>query len=180
MPTLNRDSGNMFYVMGVSRKDVTKMPRYSLKTPNHATAILEANDKWASGLYESVWVNEELFGTTTWKDGNFLDEYGEPVVDDEQGEIITGEAVEINDEDYDDDPRCVCGVYRSEHALLGCPEGFQTAASWKVERDQIREGIFAEDDGDWYDPGAYEESDAEYDSMPFNTIPGDVAARDSF
>lgn len=25
-------------------------------------------------------------------------------------------------EEYDDDPQCVCGVYKSEHALCGCGE----------------------------------------------------------
>lgn len=25
----------------------------------------------------------------------------------------------------DDDPRCVCGTARSEHALCGCPDGFE-------------------------------------------------------
>lgn len=39
----------------------------------------------------------------------------------------------------DDDPQCDCGVYRSEHALCGCPEGFQSKGSWAVERDFIRD-----------------------------------------
>lgn len=42
-------------------------------------------------------------------------------------------------EPEDDDPLCVCGVARSEHALCGCPEGFQTAESWEAERRMIRE-----------------------------------------
>ena len=42
----------------------------------------------------------------------------------------------------EDDPRCVCGVYRSEHALCGCP-GFQTADDWKTER------AFIESLSDW-------------------------------
>lgn len=29
----------------------------------------------------------------------------------------------------DDDPQCVCGVHRSEHALCGCPDGFERRAS---------------------------------------------------
>lgn len=28
----------------------------------------------------------------------------------------------------DDDPRCTCGVHRSEHALCGCPDGFRVLA----------------------------------------------------
>lgn len=30
--------------------------------------------------------------------------------------------------DADPDPRCVCGTARSEHALCGCPDGFQRAS----------------------------------------------------
>jgi hypothetical protein len=45
-------------------------------------------------------------------------------------------------EEEDDDPRCVCGVYRSEHSMMGCPEGFQTPASWEVERAAIREEAY--------------------------------------
>ena len=35
----------------------------------------------------------------------------------------------IEDEALDDDPRCVCGVYRSEHALCGCGE-WQNASTY--------------------------------------------------
>ena len=62
--------------------------------------------------------------------------------------IIDGEDGE------DDDPQCVCGVYRSEHALLGCPEGFQTAREWNRERDFIQ----SLDDDEYeaiYHPGDY-------------------------
>lgn len=34
----------------------------------------------------------------------------------------------------DDDPVCVCGVSWSEHALCGCPEGFQTPDAWEREK----------------------------------------------
>lgn len=34
----------------------------------------------------------------------------------------------------DDDPVCVCGTHRSEHALCGCPEGFQLPQDWAAER----------------------------------------------
>lgn len=40
-------------------------------------------------------------------------------------------------EEVDDDPQCVCGVYRSEHAMMGCPEGFQTAKQWEAEKEFI-------------------------------------------
>lgn len=51
-------------------------------------------------------------------------------------EVIEMErAAELPEED--DDPRCVCGVYRSEHAMMGCPEGFQTAKQWDDERSAI-------------------------------------------
>jgi hypothetical protein len=36
-----------------------------------------------------------------------------------------------------DDPVCVCGVPRSEHALCGCDEGFQSPDSWTQERALI-------------------------------------------
>lgn len=29
--------------------------------------------------------------------------------------------------DPDPDPRCVCGTHLSEHALCGCPDGFERA-----------------------------------------------------
>lgn len=44
------------------------------------------------------------------------------------------ELLAIQEETEDDDPRCVCGVYRSEHSLCGCPEGFQSLSSWKEEK----------------------------------------------
>lgn len=35
------------------------------------------------------------------------------------------------EEEYNDvDPVCVCGTARSEHALCGCPEGFQSPEAW--------------------------------------------------
>ena len=37
----------------------------------------------------------------------------------------------VPDVEEDDDPQCVCGVYRSEHAMMGCKEGFQTPAQWE-------------------------------------------------
>ena len=40
-----------------------------------------------------------------------------------------------HDHESDDDPQCVCGVYRSEHRAMGCREGFQTPEQWKSERD---------------------------------------------
>lgn len=43
----------------------------------------------------------------------------------------------------DNDPICVCGVHRSEHALCGCEDGFQSAESWKQER------AFIESLDDW-------------------------------
>lgn len=44
----------------------------------------------------------------------------------------------VGAEDADDDPQCVCGAYRSEHALCGCKDGFQTAEEWASEREFIR------------------------------------------
>ena len=41
---------------------------------------------------------------------------------------------EEHDGEPDDDPVCVCGVSRSEHALCGCPEGFQSPVSWEAEK----------------------------------------------
>lgn len=45
--------------------------------------------------------------------------------------------VDQDDPAYDDDPQCVCGVYRSEHAMMGCSEGFQTAKAWESEKEFI-------------------------------------------
>ena len=47
-----------------------------------------------------------------------------------------------------DDPKCVCGVYRSEHALCGCPEGFQSPESWEKERQAIRQQVWDDYYGD--------------------------------
>lgn len=72
------------------------------------------------------------------------------------------------DEEPDEDPQCVCGVYRSEHGLMGCPEGFQTKESWDRERDAIRDHIMR--GGDYDDEGRpiyhyhdYDESDDDGD-----------------
>jgi len=45
----------------------------------------------------------------------------------------------------DDDPQCACGVHLSEHALCGCPEGFQTRESWGKERAGIYERAMRDD-----------------------------------
>ena len=45
-----------------------------------------------------------------------------------------------------DDPLCVCGTARSEHQLLGCPDGFQTKGAWAVARDAIYARVRDEDD----------------------------------
>jgi len=45
------------------------------------------------------------------------------------------EPVEI---EGDDDPQCVCGVHRSEHALCGCPEGF-TRLGYTVDTDNTED-----------------------------------------
>lgn len=38
----------------------------------------------------------------------------------------------------DPDPTCVCGVARSEHALLGCPDGFRSPVDRAAERAKGR------------------------------------------
>lgn len=63
--------------------------------------------------------------------------------------ILPGDPI---DEVEDDDPRCVCGVYRSEHAAMGCPEGFQTPEQWEAERSLIRNMARREASGE-IDPG---------------------------
>jgi len=55
----------------------------------------------------------------------------------------------------DDDPQCVCGVYLSEHRMMGCPEGFQTSAQWEKERQAIRERVDRDYYGDAYDWEGY-------------------------
>lgn len=54
-------------------------------------------------------------------------------------EILAAREVQGTPTGHDNDPRCVCGTYRSEHQLCGCPEGFQTAASWAAELETIEE-----------------------------------------
>jgi hypothetical protein len=57
------------------------------------------------------------------------------------------------EEEEDDDPRCVCGVYLSEHALLGCDKGFTTPKEWEAEKRLIQRLARLEEDGmigsDW-------------------------------
>lgn len=60
-----------------------------------------------------------------------------------------------DEDEIDDDPRCVCGVYRSEHAGMGCPEGFQLPEAWAREREAIRARVFADDSDGRDDDGAY-------------------------
>jgi hypothetical protein len=62
------------------------------------------------------------------------------------------ETVEIAAFEEDQDPLCACGVPKSEHDLLGCPEGFQTRKQWEEERQGILDAIWSQDDGDddWY------------------------------
>lgn len=55
----------------------------------------------------------------------------------ELGVYAKDTSVDPDSQDYDDDPRCVCGVYRSEHSLCGCPEGFQTPKQWESEKEFI-------------------------------------------
>jgi len=67
------------------------------------------------------------------------------------------EVVVAPKEPEDDDPQCVCGVYRSEHAMMGCQEGFQTAEQWRSEKQVIYDHVRMEDEGDiapgweWWD-----------------------------
>jgi hypothetical protein len=63
-----------------------------------------------------------------------------------EDEAAYGPEPEPEEEDHDDDPRCVCGVYRSEHALMGCPEGFQTPNQWASEREAIRARVWRGED----------------------------------
>ncbi len=51
------------------------------------------------------------------------------------------------DDEVDDDPVCVCGVYLSEHALCGCPEGFQTPDQWREERERIYASVSYDEEG---------------------------------
>lgn len=72
------------------------------------------------------------------------------VIDEDDEAVGDGELEAFEDEEAkDDDPQCVCGVYRSEHSAMGCPEGFQTPAQWAEEREQIRAQAFAEADDDY-------------------------------
>ena len=52
----------------------------------------------------------------------------------------------------DDDPQCVCGVFLSEHSMLGCSDGFITPQDWEVEKQRIYDQVLMENDGSYYDP----------------------------
>ena len=67
------------------------------------------------------------------------DTEGEAYAAMEQARMEESEDVSFCVEPYiDDDPQCVCGVYRSEHSMMGCSEGFQTPEQWEREREFIR------------------------------------------
>ena len=55
-----------------------------------------------------------------------------------EGTLLPPKSVEYyhNESIEDDDPICVCGVYRSEHAGMGCGN-FQTAEQWAAEKEFI-------------------------------------------
>lgn len=56
-----------------------------------------------------------------------------------KGERVTCQACGGKGDPDDDDPQCVCGVYRSEHAMLayGC-SGFTTKGQWESEKSWIQ------------------------------------------
>lgn len=55
----------------------------------------------------------------------------------------------LTDSAVDDDPKCARGVHRSEHALCGCPDGFQSPASWAAESKTIA-GMSDAEFESWY------------------------------
>lgn len=63
----------------------------------------------------------------------------------------------------DDDPQCVCGVYRSEHSAMGCPEGFQTPAQWEAERARIAQQANRDEEGYWLYGDDEDDDEAEDD-----------------
>lgn len=61
------------------------------------------------------------------------------------------------DGDEDEDPQCVCGVYLSEHAMMGCADGFVTMEQWEQEMKAIeRRAAYLYDEVDWYEARANE------------------------
>lgn len=82
-----------------------------------------------------------------------------------EGIYTCGECLSIlqdnpDEVEEDDDPQCgACGVYRSEHTLCGCSDGFITADAWRVEREAIRERAFRATDShlDDYDDYGYDD-----------------------
>ena len=56
----------------------------------------------------------------------------------------------VLDEPEDIDPQCICGVYHSEHSMLGCSDGFMTPEDWERQKAAMRDRII-EDDGYIYD-----------------------------
>lgn len=83
-----------------------------------------------------------------------------PMTDREDDEPTEGE---------DDDPRCVCGTYKSEHALCGCSDGFQTPESWAKEVEAIVEHVERFDEGRAHDDDEPEIDDEQ--DMKGNTLP---------
>ena len=73
------------------------------------------------------------------------------------GKVLEAAYGQDDTPEEEDDAQCVCGVYRSEHAMMGCPEGFQTPAQWEKEKRAIWDALEAEDrDGRYREDYEYE------------------------
>lgn len=60
-----------------------------------------------------------------------------------------------DDVDPNDLPCAWCGVARSEHALCGCPDGYQTQAQRKAESDHYSQMTRNDDDAYGSEPTEY-------------------------
>lgn len=63
-------------------------------------------------------------------------------IHDEEQDVANSDAGDVDE--YDDDPRCVCGVYLSEHSAMGCPDGFQTPRQWERTKAEIGRRVHEE------------------------------------
>ena len=59
---------------------------------------------------------------------------------------INAEILPEDNKEGDDDPQCVCGVYLSEHAAMGCSEGFQTPTEWNAWKRDVLPILLRQED----------------------------------
>jgi len=111
---------------------------------SHTVEKIQYSVESEDGRSELIWAENEEAAYREWQ---LLLEANGLTLDEIMGVLETTTV-----EPYvDDDPVCVCGTHRSEHALCGCPEGFQTPEDWRRERDAIyRRSALEDENGRFY------------------------------